>query len=420
MKIKTKTIDFDELKHLPTWKIQHPKRPPVLFRSLLKIVGAKDLKQTGFSYNLVNMKKLPDVPCLILMNHSAFIDLEIVTSVMFPRPVNIVCTSDGFVGKKWLMRNLGCIPTKKFVTDVQLVKDIFYAVRKLKDSVLMYPEASYSFDGTATPIPSSLGKLIKKLAIPVIMFKTHGAFLRDPLYNELKKRNVKVHADVECLLNADDCTSRSVDEINSILKERFTFDNFKSQYESHTEVSETFRADGLNRVLYKCPHCQSERHMEGKCTVIKCNNCGQTYELTKFGKLENITGGKTMFDFVSSWYSWERECVKNEITDGNYNLDTDVSISILKNSKTLYNVGKGHLSHTKEGFHLTGCNGRLDIKTTVRESYSLYSDYFWYEIGDVICIGNGDLLYYCFPEDKKVNVAKARLAAEELYKLQEK
>lgn len=69
---------------------------------------------------------------------------------------------------------------------------------------------------------------------------------------------------------------------------------------------------------------------------------------------------------------------------------------------------------------MTGCNGRLDINTTVRESYSLYSDYFWYEIGDVICIGNGDLLYYCFPEDKKVNVAKARLAAEELYKLEAK
>ena len=44
---------------------------------------------------------------------------------------------------------------------------------------------------------------------------------------------------------------------------------------------------------------------------------------------------------------------------------------------------------------------------------------FWYELGDVICIGNGEHLFYCFPQGN-VPVAKARLAAEELYKLHKK
>ena len=39
-----------------------------------------------------------------------------------------------------------------------------------------------------------------------------------------------------------------------------------------------------------------------------------------------------------------------------------------------------------------------------------------YEIGDVIAIGDKNMQYYCFPKDKTVNVAKARLAAEEAYK----
>ena len=37
-------------------------------------------------------------------------------------------------------------------------------------------------------------------------------------------------------------------------------------------------------------------------------------------------------------------------------------------------------------------------------------------MGDIICIGNQDVLYYCFPQGGDV-VAKTRLAAEELYKL---
>lgn len=72
------------------------------------------------------------------------------------------------------MRQIGCIPTNKFVTDVQMVKDMVYALHTLKSSVLMYPEASYSFDGTATPIPDSLGKCVKLLKVPVIMIRTHA------------------------------------------------------------------------------------------------------------------------------------------------------------------------------------------------------------------------------------------------------
>lgn len=69
-----------------------------------------------------------DEPCLVLMNHSSFIDLKIAIRLLCTRPFHIICTSDGFVGKRWLMRSLGCIPARKFMTDVTLVRDMVYAV----------------------------------------------------------------------------------------------------------------------------------------------------------------------------------------------------------------------------------------------------------------------------------------------------
>ena len=75
------------------------------------------------------------------------------------------------------------------------------------------------------------------------------------------------------------------------------------------------------------------------------------------------------------------------------------------------------MHHTVEGFRLTGCGGKLDYIQKPSASYSLYSDYYWYEVGDVICIGNSDVLYYCFPKGSGDVVAKTRLAAEELYKI---
>ena len=66
---------------------------------------------------------------------------------------------------------------------------------------------------------------------------------------------------------------------------------------------------------------------------------------------------------------------------------------------------------------LTGCGGKLDYTQGPLSSYSLYSDFYWYEIGDVICIGDSRMLYYCFPKCEGDFVAKTRLATEEIYKL---
>ena len=189
MKIKVKEKSYEDVLAMPVGLHRLPVRPGILFRTLLKVLSKSELKETNFTCREIGMEKLgKHEPCLILMNHSSFIDLKIAATILYPRPFNIVCTSDGFVGKNWLMRAIGCIPTKKFVTDLTLVRDMMFAVKKLNSSVLMFPEASYSFDGTATPLPESLGKCLKMLGVPVVIIRTYGAFATDPLYNNLKLR----------------------------------------------------------------------------------------------------------------------------------------------------------------------------------------------------------------------------------------
>ena len=91
---------------------------------------------------------------------------------------------------------------------------------------------------------------------------------------------------------------------------------------------------------------------------------------------------------------------------------------MLVDTKSIYSVGEGRLRHTDKGFELIGCDGKLSYTQSPKASYSLYADYFWYEIGDMICIGDSKAQYYCFPKDQtKAIVAKARLATEELYKM---
>ncbi len=417
MKIKVKNKSYNEALALADLKHKKPIKPFFIMQTLIRILSAFSLIPVGFKYKKIGMEKISKKePILILMNHSAFIDLKIASRLLWPRRYNIIMTSDGFVGKGLLMKTVGCIPTQKFVNDSVLVRDIFHAVKKNKTSVLMYPEASYSFDGTATTLPESLGKLIKKLGIPVVTVITKGAFAHDPLYNNLQTRKVKISAEMECALTAEQIEKMTYDEINKVIGEKFDFDNFKWQQENNIKITEKFRADYLHRVLYKCPNCQSEGETIGEGTQLFCQHCGKMWELTENGFM-NALNGETEFPHIPDWYRYERESVKAEILSGEYKLDCEVDIYVLTNLKAVYNIGSGRLTHSADGFTLKSDDGQLNYTQAPELSYSLYSDYYWYEIGDVICIGNGKVLYYCFPKDKKVSVAKVRLAAEELFKI---
>lgn len=417
MKIRTARKSYEQVIALPAQAHLKPVRQHILFRILLRVLSTWDLWATHFTYRKIGMERLKKgEPCLVLMNHSSFIDLKIAIMVLFPRSFHIVCTSDGFVGKKRLMRRLGCIPTRKFMNDVVLVRDMIYALRELKSSVLLYPEASYSFDGTQTPLPESIGKCLKLLKVPVVMIRTQGAFARDPLYNNLQLRKVKVSAEVEYLLSPEEIAQKTQQELNAILQENFTFDYFRWQQENKVRISESFRADGLNRMLYKCPECLTEGEMRGQGISLTCARCGKSYELTEYGFLR-AKAGETIFNHIPDWYRWERDCVREELLQNTYHMEVPVDIYMMVNMNYIYQVGEGILTHTREGFSLNGCNGKIHYTQAPSYSYSLYSDFYWYEIGDMICIGDEKAQYYCFPKEGGDIVAKTRLAVEELYKL---
>lgn len=422
MKTSVKKLDYDKAIALPRPAHKKPIKPNIFWRTLIRLLTVFGMAGTKFKLEQERMELIgKDEPCLILMNHSCFLDMQIAYRSMYPRPFNIVCTSDAFVGlfglMNWLMRQIGCIPTQKFVTDIRLIQDMQYCLKEKKSSILMYPEASYSFDGTCTPLPRKMGVLLKKLDVPVVMIETFGAFTRNPLYNELQvRKNVPVSAKVRCLYTREEIKEKSVKELSDGLDAAFGFNHFQWQKEQGIETDQPFRADGLSRILYKCAHCGKEGRMEGKGTTLKCGHCGKTYELTPLGELK-ATEGETEFSHIPDWFAWEREQVKQEILDGSYKLDADVKISLLVDFMNIYDVGEGHLTHDRDGFKLTGCDSRLNYTQKPQACYGLYADYYWYEIADVICIGDNETLYYCFPQGCGDVVAKTRLAVEEMYKL---
>ena len=416
MKINTKKMSYEEVLKLPRLKHKKPLKPQMWLATIVRIVVEPTLRKIKFSYTTERMDLVGDQPCLILMNHSSFTDMKLAYGIFYPRKLGIVTSVDamtGILGK--LMRLLGCTPTHKYVSDMSLIKDITYMLKENKTSVLMYPEAGYSFDGCATTLPKRMGVLMKRLGVPVVTVITQGAFHRDPLYNMLQIRDVKVSAHVKCIATAEELKEKSVEELDALLAEAFSFDNFAWQRDNKVSIDAPFRADGLQRILYKCPHCGNENQMEGKGIHLTCHACGKQWTMDQYGQL-SADSGDTEYPHIPDWYNWQRDCVRKELEDGTYLLDTDVEIAVQVNLDGVCMIGTGHLVHDLNGFRLTGADGKLDYSQSPAFSHTLYSDYYWYEIGDVIGIGDNEFSYFCFPKEN-VSVTKVRLATEELYKI---
>ena len=98
--------------------------------------------------------------------------------------------------------------------------------------------------------------------------------------------------------------------------------------------------------------------MQGRGIHLSCDACGKRYELPALGELSALNG-ETEFPHIPDLYAWEREQVREEIINGTYRMDADVTIGMLVDFKAIYMVGEGHLTHDLNGFTLTGCDGRL-------------------------------------------------------------
>ena len=136
---------------------------------------------------------------LLLCNHNSFTDFAVLTKAIFPRPANYVVAIDGFINRENLLRNVGGIGKRKFISDINLIRQIKHSVVNNKYICALYPEARYSLVGTNAILPQSLGKIIKYLNVPVATFITHGNHLRQPVWN-LRKNKVKINANLEKLL----------------------------------------------------------------------------------------------------------------------------------------------------------------------------------------------------------------------------
>ena len=398
------------------------KKKPVICRWYLKpIVWLIALTGTMKHKTKITKEGMEGIkpPYLLLGNHNAFFDMSVSARATMPHVGNYIVAVDGYIGREWLLRSVGCICKRKFTFDMILIRHLREVVKK-KGIVAIYPEARYSLCGTTAPLPDALGKLCKLLDIPVVTLICHGHHINHPFWNTRHERGVKpTEAEMKLLISKDELKNLTAEVINEKIAKEFVYDDFAWQKEKQIKVDCPDRAVGLEKILYQCPHCNTEYQMSSDGTELKCNACGKTWHMTEYGELE-AKEGETEFSHIPDWYEWERQNIRKEVREGTYSSGVlPVKVESLPNAKEFIKLGTGTMVHDMNGFVVkikTDDGKEYEMRKSVPSLYSCHVEYeYLFTHGDCVDLNTLEDTWYTYPYDKPFSVTKMAIATEELY-----
>lgn len=371
---------------------------------------------THFKISKKNMKGLKP-PFIVFATHHAFMDFLVTPLALFPRRANYISELEGFENYgEWLYRQAGCLGTRKFVSDIALVKNIKKVMNR-KGILVIYPEARYANVGTSTAIPISTAKLVKYLDVPVVGVAMKGNYLQSPIWNLKKRKNVRLKADVEQLFTAEDVRKADAEEIQKKIEEFLTYDEYQWQLEQNIQIDYKKRAEGLEKVLYQCHYCGTEFQMETNGAILQCKHCDHSWEMTTLGQLESLQTGELIA--IPDWYEWERMQVEKMVDEKKYVLEQDVKVESLPNAVNFIDLGVGHLRHDLNGFEL-GFTNYEEVKETYlsfspKETFSVHTEYNYRNKGVCITLSTINNTYFLYPTEEGFNPTKIQFATEYLY-----
>ena len=408
-------VNYKNKKRYKTAK--YPIRQPIYLTGLIWILSKVTLFGKEYKVEKINMEGLKP-PYMLLSNHMAFIDFKLAAMGTGKHKVNNVVNIDGYYQRPWLMEWIGAICTRKYTMDLHLVKSIRKVLSR-GDVLCMYPEARYSPAGTTSYIPESVGMLVKKNKVPVVAVLHRGNYLHCPFWDFRRKRKVPMHTTLTKILTPEEIENMSVEQINEKIKEALTYNEYEYQQKNGILITEPYRAEGLHKILYQCPHCHTESKMDSKGTEVFCTECGKRWTLNEDGTL-SANNGETEFTQIPDWFEWERKQVEMQVESGEYSFADDVDVFSMPRCWKFEKLGKARLTHDVEnGFVIEGRYNGADYRVHRHplQTNSLHIEYDWYRIRreDCIDVSTENDSFYCYFDNAKNIVTKMAFATEAIY-----
>lgn len=342
-------------------------------------------------------------PFVIIANHQAAYDFVNLIGLN-RRPMSFVISSSFYhaLPIRGFLDKLGVIPKQQFQTSVRDMKRM-KAVIEQGQPLVIYPAGLMCEDGLSTPIPAATYKFLKWLKADVYMARTQGTYFAMPKWGK-GLRPGRTYMDVYKLFDKEELAGMDVEEVRARTDEALLFDAYREQERLRVSYKGNSSLEGLEHVLYMCPHCLTEFSIKVKNgNTLSCSHCGFEQISDEYALLHNRKGVGREVRYVSDWsrfiYGKLREKVERGVEDG-MSVRTGIHM-IPEGGKRFTQVGEGVLSLSRNGIRIDGqLHGeRAALEVPIGNIPTLP-----FSPGKYLEVQQGDTIYRCVLEDGRLTM----------------
>lgn len=337
---------------------------------------------------------------VVIANHQTaldFVNLIGATS----RPMSFVISKSFYnaLPVKKFMTKIGVIPKQQFQTAVSDLKTM-RAVIEAGMPLVIYPAGLMCEDGLSTPIPSATYKFLKWLDTDVYMARTTGSYFVAPKWTK-GMRPGRTYMDIYQLFSRQELAEMDVDAIKQRAEEALLFDAYREQEDKQIPYWNNQNVEGLQNVLYQCPHCGKEHTIVACKNTLTCSACGYEQVSDRYAMLHNKKELGPAIRYVSDWSTLIHQKLKEKVRRGeDKTLSTPVTVRMFGERKHGFtDVGNATLSLSPEGIQLQGtvCDAPIDLQVSLTNVPTLP-----FSPGRYLEVQNGKDIYRCVPTDGRI------------------
>lgn len=242
---------------------------------------------------------------VVLFNHQTAFD-QFFVGMAFKGPIYYVASEDLFsngFSSKLIKYIVAPIPIRKQATDPRAVMNIM-RVAKEGGTVALAPEGNRTFSGKTEYINKALVPLLKKLGLPIVLFRIEGGYGVHPRWSDVVRKG-KMRAYVSRVVEPEEYKDMSTDALFEVIE--------KELYVNEANAENTYThenlAEYLERAIYVCPHCGLST-FESQGDLITCKKCGKSVRYLPTTRLEGADA-EFPFAFVNDWYNYQCDFINN-------------------------------------------------------------------------------------------------------------
>ena len=317
---------------------------PVLYAILYPVVKRKYTKKYHLTMDKALAKEIKG-PAIVVASHTCDMDHFLTGLTLYPvRPTYIV--SEHFIhnpSTAKFMKLMHVITKKMFTADISTIKNILRA-KKENAVIVIFPEGRLSCYGRTLPVAEGTAELIKKLGVDLYVLNVQGGYCSFPKWREKGEDRIgKIHTSLRRLLTAEEVAKTDVADIKELTENAIRHDDEVAMQGVEFKCDNI--ANGVEKILFKCPKCMQEGKITSEGNHIRCA-CGLDATLDSFYKLHNAP-----FNSVNEWFAWQQDSIDTETE----RLESKARLGCCGVDGFMdVNAGEGEIYMDKDLFKLSG------------------------------------------------------------------